>query len=101
MTPELRQFLTEWLQWAEDGAPEHPSFDAKFGLCHNAEYFGALTSSRLSIDLEDEIFHLLGGRGSSPYPFGVEEYHQARIRSTQHLNPKRLTWVREQLETPE
>lgn len=33
MTPELGKILSDWLKWAENGAPEHEYFNRWCGLC--------------------------------------------------------------------
>jgi len=87
MTPALRQFLADWLAWAEAGAPEHPVFHRRGGLCVLASRVSYYLNSELE-DVFDEIF----------YPFGgYEEYHRRRIDETQHENPARRAWVRQQL----
>jgi len=96
MTPALRQFLTDWLAWAEAGAPEHPVFRRKSGLCMLAQIFWEeQPNSELVDDLQDA---LEASFGETHYPFGgAHEFHIRMLDHTQHENPARLAWVRQQL----
>lgn len=83
MTPALRQFLSDWLAWAEAGAPEHEVFVRFGGLCVAAPD-----------DTRDELYDLF----NDPYPFGgSKDYWERAEHCTQHENPARLAWVRQQL----
>jgi hypothetical protein len=91
VTPALRQFLADWLAWAEAGAPEHPNFGRSNGLCVLAHY------ARGEI-LHDLRKQLRASFEETPYPFGgSREFSQRAFDRTQHLNPARLAWVRQQL----
>lgn len=88
MTPALRQFLSDWLAWAEAGAPEHPVFTRFWGLCFCAHKYGGVP-----LGIEIEIMS-----GPKRFPFGGPKDFQRRMdEGTQHLNPARLAWVRQQL----
>lgn len=94
MSPELRKFLAEWLEWAEAGAPEHPHFRRWCGLCKASECW-----SRESY-LRDELTLLFDRQGlDDTYPFGETSYRYARETERQHRSPTRLAWVRKQLES--
>ena len=75
MSPALRQFLADWLAWAEAGAPEHPAFQSNSGLLWNGYLHGGF-------DLMVEAARLDDGT----YPFGEDRF-----------SPARLAWVRHQL----
>jgi hypothetical protein len=88
MTPALRQFLADWLAWAEAGAPEHPVFVRGRGLCGCAFNYGGYM-------LRHEVRKALD---FVTYPFGGgNEFHIRMEDRTQHENPARLAWVRHQL----
>ena len=88
MTPALRQFLADWLAWAEAGAPKHPVFTRHWGLCGCAFHYGG---HRLRHEVRKALSFV-------SYPFGGENEFNIRIKDrTQHLNPARLAWVRQQL----
>ena len=90
MSPELREFLTQWLEWATNGAPDREPFNRCLGLCSNL-----FQESRASLD---ELQTLLWDEFEDCFsPFGPG-YTTAFLEGTQHLNPKRLAWVRKQLE---
>lgn len=92
MTPALRQFLADWLAWAEAGAPEHPVFRRDYGLCGSLQKYAGLYEGRR---LEDELLRLFN---FTVFPFGSsQEFHQQTRDGTQHENPARLAWVRQQL----
>ena len=84
MTPELRAELTAWLDWTESGAPGGGRFNRRSGLC-----------VKVSTHLRRELKALLP-EGSS-YPFDRDNYWRRADDGTQHLDPARLAWVREQL----
>lgn len=86
ISPELRAFLAEWLDWAENGAPPHDAFSKSAGLCSCALWWEGSLSAR-----ED----LLAFFGDDCYPFGGKHaYYDAVHLCTQHLDPNRLAWVR-------
>lgn len=85
--PETRQFLKEWLEWAENGAPEHPVFDRSDGLCRSAAEYDDLNNTDTHSDLRKAF-------DGESCPFGDDEYWRCAIARTQHLDPNRLAWVR-------
>ena len=84
LSKELRAFLTEWLAWADAGAPEHPTFWDGAGLCSNLRWFTDDYATRL------ELSALFDGDIT---PFGHESYF-GTYRRRQSKDPKRLAWVR-------
>ena len=84
MTPELHAELTAWLDWAENGAPDEGRFNRWHGLCRNV-------SKHLRRELEAIL------PGNSSFPFDRDNYWRRYSNGTQHLDPARLAWVREQL----
>lgn len=97
MSEQMKQFLTEWLAWAEADAPVHPVFKAHRGLCSNL-YQWSCDNPDISVSkfayLGCELTELFN---SEVYPFGKDDYMRDYKSRTQHRNGKRLAWVREQL----
>lgn len=87
MTPQMRKFLTDWLEWAESGAPLGV-FHSSFGLCLCASFYGG-------IPLQRELRCMLVSDGLDRcFPFGEYEYEYYGDRCEMHLDPQRLDWVR-------
>lgn len=103
MSPKLKQFLTEWLQWADAGGKRHKNsaFSPFTGLCYCASQWGGPW-------LEEELQSILwkefpdsGIHPASSCPFGgVETYDRDVARHTMHLNPLRVNWVRSKVNEP-
>lgn len=89
ITPALRAYLTDWLAWAEAGAPEHAEFSPHCGLCTNAPDDAAY-------DLRDV---LVADFGDDDTPFSTPDrpYWLDANNGTHHTNPRRLAWVRAKL----
>lgn len=87
INPELERFLTDWLDWAEAGAPNgnpHDFCDVA-GLCSNCRWYfeGGMLSP---------AWRELEALFDCGYPFGGhDEYYSGRPH---HTNPQRLAWVR-------
>lgn len=86
MTPNQRLFLADYLLWVNAGAPRSPIFGRGIGLC-----FTAVTWAD-RYDVSHLHFHELFG--SYTYPFGVENYEARFFNETQHRDPLRLAFVR-------
>lgn len=103
MSETLKKFLSEWLAWAEAGAPEHEAFDRRYGLCADLGFW--LTENIMVIpdeeadDVEVEFGRLLSAEFGDEYmyPFGRVDYLVRGNNGTQHLNEARLAWARKQL----
>lgn len=87
MSDDLRAFLRSWLEWVEAGAPPRKPYARHTGLCGAA--------SKYSYDVYDELYALFL---PEPYPFGADEYEDAAVNNTQHLDPNRLAFVRANME---
>ena len=89
MSPELKSALKDWLDWVERGAPEGEPYSRRYGLCSNLDRFDDVSDELSEVfrlqDLDDTI------------PFGCD-YDIRSLSRTQHECPKRLAWVRKQLE---
>ena len=89
MSPELLKYFSDWLTWAENGAPHEQPFSRKRGLCSN-----------VPIDVDFELGALLEREfdAGTTYPFGGEaRYNADSFAGTHHLQPDRLAWVRAKL----
>ena len=94
MSPELRQFLTDWLAWAEAGAPPLQPFSRRSGLCSATHM--ASGGSALQQELQALLLRYFG---PTDFPFGGEaRYHRDASFGTQHENMLRVQWVRAVLE---
>jgi hypothetical protein len=89
ITPALRAYLTDWLAWAEAGAPEHDEFRPRFGLCTNAR-----RRHRASADLRNALVADFGDEANHPFGGLVRYMSEAEAH---HTNPLRLAWVRAKL----
>lgn len=92
ISPELRAFLQNWLDWVERGAPEGEPYARSCGLCTN---LGWSEFANLKVWAELQSVLPYGGRRS--YPFGARGYTERVAHGTQHECPKRLAWVRKTL----
>lgn len=89
LSPELRKFLTDWLEWAENGAPDLRPFLRLLGLCSNAP-------ENILEELQALFEREFGDNAN--YPFGGRAHYWSNLGArTQHLDPARLAWVRAKL----
>lgn len=102
MSEQLRAFFKAYLEWAETGASEEQCVLYKCaGLCSNLTWYlnhnypddwaGTSRAEKQLADLFAE------GGLDSDYPFGSSYWKESNTKS-HHLNPKRIAWVRKQLE---
>lgn len=98
MSEQLKAFFEAYLEWAETG-DDHEVFEPYAGLCDNLDNFiaGNKTSGTPKCAVKDELSSLLKSSFSNPvYPFETKaQYHES---NDLHMNPKRIAWVRKQLE---
>lgn len=83
---ELRAALANWLEWAENGAPNGAPFYRGYGLCTNM--CGRDVGPELHWVLTEEF------GDDFEYPFGRFEYIERQKDDTMHECPVRLAWVR-------
>jgi len=102
VSPELYDFLKDWLFWAENGATPLRPYSRTTGLCYNIERYpqvsinSSFSCDRVFAELED-LFEIQ--KFSRPcYPFGFVSFHAAARSATMHLDPQRLAWVRNKIE---
>lgn len=96
MTPEMRSFLTAWLEWANspDRHCPYSIFSPQYGLCTNLSRYCKAHGVRhldLNVGMLEEMFREDGR--SLYYPFGEEDYQDRYYNFEQHLCPERLAWV--------
>ena len=90
----LHAYLTDWLAWVERGAPDGEPYHTFDGLCMAAYDFRD-GPYRFASELQAAL-------GGSPYPFGGKALFQRDMHGcSMHLNPARLTWVRQTIATAE
>ena len=99
----LREFLTEWLKWAETEAPVHiPPFNPRLGLC--ASYAVWMHTKKFSEHNMRRLFVELSNMLKSQfenfaYPFGGKErFYKDESHGVMHMNHMRLAWTRQTIE---
>lgn len=95
MTPELKNYLAAWLEYADTGEqPENQPFNSRDGLCmfiNNYYLFRPVAN-----DVYNELVNSLPLQDA--YPFGGKHTYRFDIRNCSALrNDMRLAWVRQQL----
>lgn len=94
MSPELKQYLTDWYEWATGDAKPNKPFDRSIGLCNNIP--------EDQWNMRGELLDLLRAEfNDTLYPFGPGSYGDRReyygkmfMSYTQHECPERLAWVK-------
>ncbi|HEX7911739.1 MAG TPA: hypothetical protein VF534_27110 [Paraburkholderia sp.] len=95
MSENLKAFLSAWIEWVDAGAAEGKPFARRFGLCSNLNDWTRPLDGDVRWACEKELDRLFEVDGLDQcHPFGIEEYFEARGSETQHLDAKRLAWVR-------
>lgn len=94
----LKQFYQEYCDWLMAGAPKHPSFKKHHGLC--SALFLWLEPGFKERVLTRLREHLSNSGLSTLFPFNSSgrNYFQESRNNACHLNPKRIAWVKQQLE---
>lgn len=89
------KLLRDWLAWVEAGAPtNHKLFDRASGLC---AALGNQTAARVACYVNLRSRFVRDGLDTA-YPFGEKAFFQHFNGKTQHECPKRLAWVRKELQ---
>ena len=101
MSQELQQFYKEILEWVEAGTPKRSIFRKRMGLCGNLGRWLHHNVQDSDQDAsiwkeQDELFKDL--YGDSQFPFGEEAYRRECKSAAQYKNPKRLAFLRSQVE---
>lgn len=110
MSPMLRRILTEWLEWATNGADHHHRiFSRDTGLCDTVAEWSDRSGYTAEVSNEFEAllirdfgydpYYLQQGRKIVPsYPFGgFDRWDRDYCGDTMHTNELRLDWVRKVL----
>lgn len=96
----LMDFYRDYLAWIDAGAPikNRHYFSHGGGLCANMWFWNPdNTVTTANINLMQESF--VGAGLDSKYPFeSIWGHSQGISNGTLYLNPKQITWVREQVE---
>lgn len=90
LPPEVRAYLRDWLAWVHCGAPDGRPYSRVWGLCSNTSEYPADPATLVIVNegLCDAFPE------EDAYPFGRDAYTVAVNDRTQHLDPRRLEWVR-------
>lgn len=101
----LKAFYNAYNDWVEQGAiTTHSTFDRAEGLCFNLTKW-ARQQGLPAVELVDTLKGEFVSTGlDEEFPFDVTDYWgrsptfvDARLAAAQHLNPKRMAWVKAQL----
>jgi len=111
MSPHLYQFYVAYAAWVDANAPDNGVFTGRDGLCDNLHYYTNGTYNIGPIGLDDfkpsgryvsemrTAFMKAGLDRLYPFnPWGESEYADECNRAAAHFNPRRIAWVREQIE---
>lgn len=90
MSKTLKEFYRAYATWLDFGAPNFKPFSRASGLCTNLYNFSK------NHDVINEMKFQFNAAGLDPnYPFGGEDdYVDRSAARQQHLNPKRIEWVK-------
>lgn len=104
LSKDLRQFLTEWYEWATTEPVED-----KFPMVREAGLCSALwkwcgknnmgNQTYRVLDREMKLLFVKDGLDIT-YPFGESSFNWCMYAKSQHQDPARLAWVRAALELP-
>lgn len=113
MSDLMREFLESYLKWAKlnEMGRARPlvnglHFNMGSGLCGNIHHFVEWRQREargpLRVQCEGDMKRELRGLFSrsglhKAYPFGSNNYDRRYRCGTQHLDPNRLAWIRDQL----
>lgn len=98
LSKDLRQFLTEWYEWAttepvEDKFP----LERGAGLCANLWQWcgknGLGNQSYRVLNREMKLLFVKDGLDIT-YPFGENSFNWCMCTGSQHKDPNRLAWVK-------
>ncbi len=97
MSPELRQFLTDWLDWAEAGG-SGVAFRQYYSLCSNLKLYCQGFEVVKTTILLQELKKLFIYKGlDEKYPFGQAQFENDVFNYSMHKCEKRLAFVRKVL----
>lgn len=99
MSPELKNFLNEWYDWATAKLVEDSKFFKKSeGLCVSLNTWCNWNAPDKSVELIVELITLLERDFKDNYQFpfdkNLSNYWQAKSKGTHYKNPRRVQWVK-------
>lgn len=107
MSELIKQYLTEYLAWAEADAPVHETLNPDHPICSNARLWaragkqetrlasqGVDDANQMVCELKDMFVR---DDMDIWFPFGEATFTRECRFSAHHRNPDRLAWVRKQL----
>lgn len=106
ISPQMKNYLTDYLAWATSGVDDELGFSTLWALCGNIEPWALFRKNELNqqldigiLDLYTELRQIFLSQGMDDgFPFGgTMRYGADRDSRTHHLNPRRIEWVRKQL----
>lgn len=105
MTPEMKQFLTDYLAWAGHGGINLAPFNNFYALCGNIIYWiranphiEIANHTKTHDDLTRELSAMFRRDDRNAYfPFGEDAYEFDEDNRVHHLHPPRLKWISRQL----
>lgn len=102
MSKLLKAFYLAYAAWLAGDTDDETVFCKANGLCSNLQWYCAHTNADKAkwFDARNELHQQFITAGlDETYPFGgCGSYAYDSIEQTHHLNPKRIAWVREQVE---
>jgi hypothetical protein len=97
MSPELKEALHAWYDWATNDCPQGTVFSRGVGLCSNMGWVGDSLQEEIEGIFQIEFGHL--GEHMVLYPFNNGSQGQYSLDICCE-NPTRLAWVRSKLGIP-
>jgi len=94
VTPQLHQFLKDWLEWLDAGAPDLHPFARSSGLCLNAVRVGGIG---VRDHLGTSLRHDFPEKFSMPFSVGWEAFWDECLNRRCHANPFRVNWARQKV----
>lgn len=90
ISPELRDMLREWDEWANRDQP--PQSVRLYGLCDYTTVSNVGFNHRH--ELRKELRSIFSHEGfHQAFPFGRDDFLSRGFNGTMHLCPKRVAWV--------
>lgn len=102
MSELLKAFYLYYSVWLDDGATNMEPFSRNSGLCWN--FMGTDLHPEFNVDRRNTLYSELSQQFEAAglninFPFNQDSLYSDEVYSgTCHLNPKRIAWVRNQVE---
>lgn len=102
MSELLHQFLSAYIAWVDEGAPNLKPFSRHRGLCSNLDSFMFKNCLADALEAESDLMWMFSCDGLDiSYPFGGgDAYDKECAYGKIHLNEHRIAWVRAKLAQP-